>query len=261
MSEKLQEIVSTSHLSCAPPTAEEIMQAKNAEQRRILDRTPYPGEDNGVFSISREGVFHVDEFAVTQEEVDGMPDVQLPLPEWKIDGMQAEEFDWIRTNAQKACVKCAGHCCLAFTTSYSPKRMKESLEESLLRGRALVGEFQAQGHSESLAASMAANIRESYDLQFGIDNFEPIAGADHRYTGNTYKCRQFDPVARRCLAYEKRPTLCQRFVCGPASAGFAPTGKNMETKHHPVAMALIRGQDIYDPSHDYGLDREDSPEH
>lgn len=218
----------------------------------IFARTPFPEDaDDGILHFSREG--KPAELELSRFERDELPDLQLPLPGDYVTPAQSEEHEVIRASAQKACANCPGHCCLAFTIGWTPESMEEKKVQCIKDLEAVAIEYLSQGPSPQLDKRTKEITILLYDLRFGTKNFELIGKDGY---GGTYKCAQFDTVNRRCMSYDSRPTPCRKFICGAATSGMPPTGRSMETKRHPVIMEIIRKQHIYDPSSDYGIDRE-----
>lgn len=160
-------------------------------------------------------------------------------------------------NASRACAKCVGHCCRAFALGSWANNMKETLarlygrvRESRRRivvfktvpRRAFLKEepqFFGKRSTEILEILKADLAAASEDLKTGrffstrlrpADNLEfhpQVSGSRLGDPPAFYQCTEFDVLARRCKVHDKRPTLCRRYICGPATAGFAPPSDSM----------------------------------
>ena len=175
-------------------------------------------------------------------------------------GMTPEEIDadakaWADTvkkrrakearNAQKACSKCPGFCCLAFAMKCTKTEMllkirewkqevaaiKERRERGIVIGVHRYGRARVSINDEGKLATLPEEIRQ---MQMIADMVIPLRITrrlkDQKFRGRPchfFTCKHFLVEERRCGNYENRPQMCRDFLCDTAAQGTVPKVETM----------------------------------
>ena len=228
---------------------DEMTEELKWQEHRMPDHT-----DLGAMHVGKERPSAL-EFDADQALKEGLNDVQVYDP----DHPTEEEAIFMK-NAQSACARCPGHCCLAFTLWFSHgelpirlarnrqklKAVQEQLEHHLVVRHFHEGDWMPSGEDRG-AMYLQNEIRALTDEIATLEFFEPnlIPITDRTDQGvRTYRCAAFDIKERRCTRYGDRPKLCRKYICGAASAGRVPDARSMDSKFSPSIMKIIASQKI-----------------
>ena len=216
-------------------------------------REPNPGVMSGAAHISIE-----DPESEQLRNFDAAKEGPLLRREIQLNLEQPSAFEEIyRQNASKACASCVGHCCRAFSLGPWVDDIPKSIKEEQKRLRKVMSEIRMlkRGQrkifirknpslkgikSPELIRMLERQERSCHDEIYGMEFFSsrlrPIRHLDTYLKMNplrdgeklrTFRCTEFDEKAHRCKAHDVRPTVCRRYICSPATAGFAPAPEMM----------------------------------
>ena len=150
----------------------------------------------------------------------------------------------VRRNAQRACKKCPGFCCLTFCLPFSYDAIPAKRDN--LKAWVSYLEYQISvletvnafyhGGRRPYPAQLAERIADYKEGIRDLDIWEhilipvrmsasfmrshPEAGVSEWY----FTCHAYNHVSRRCTRYNDRPNACPKFVCTEGMQGHPPTG-------------------------------------
>lgn len=163
-------------------------------------------------------------------------------------------------NASRACASCVGHCCRAFELGFDPSQMPDLLAKGRVRLRELklaLAFLCAGGRMKGLKQTDVVMILpdekrrdlvsrlkrhvvsqqdEIYSIKFFMTRLRParnlefhpdFASMSDDRKRRICRCVEFDEKSLRCKVHHLRPSICRKYICAPASAGFVPKHDNM----------------------------------
>lgn len=227
--------------------------SRNQSESATRKRRPRPGAN---LAVLEDGTFDGSGYIPTEE--DHIPEVLRNFRmEDSLGGMDSYSsynvpLDGPRTvfdeiyieNAKRACSKCVGHCCRAFqSNSLRLGGMADQIEnarKAVNRSARIIKtvismkrQMDPEIHEEILREEkdVQENAQdELYTYEFfskRLVQADNMKFAPEYSSPNWFKCLAFDEKAGRCTEYDRRPSMCRRFICGPATAGHVPPFTSM----------------------------------
>lgn len=161
-------------------------------------------------------------------------------------------------NAQKACAKCPGFCCLAFAMRLTKTEMRakirewtqeiatlwERRERGVVIGVHRYGRARVSVQDEARLAVLPEEIRQMrmiLDMVIPLKTTRRLQGQQFRGRNcRFYTCKHFLVEERRCGIYETRPQMCRDFLCETAAQGKVPAVETMYA--HPSNTPINAGK-------------------
>jgi Fe-S-cluster containining protein len=169
--------------------------------------------------------------------------------------IEADAAAWAKTvqerqaleakNAQKACAKCPGFCCLAFGMACTKAEMRTKLREMraelqmrlerrerrITLGMLYYGEITVDADHERRMQFLhmeLKQVKQIHDMVIPLKTTRRLRHDKFRSRSTRfYTCKNFLVAERRCGIYETRPPMCQSFLCETAAQGKVPPVETM----------------------------------